>query len=60
MSCWPGGLPSGKGLGMYKCLNCGKTVDINLKSAKKIICPNCGYRILVKARPKIARAVKAV
>jgi|PlaIllAssembly_1097288.scaffolds.fasta_scaffold1682007_2 DNA-directed RNA polymerase subunit P len=45
---------------MYKCLNCGKNVDANFKTAKKVICPHCGYRILVKARPKVARKVKAV
>jgi DNA-directed RNA polymerase subunit P len=44
---------------MYKCFNCGKDVDINLKTAKKVICPHCGYRILIKARPKVARKVKA-
>lgn len=45
---------------MYKCLNCGKNVDVILKTAKKVICPQCGYRILVKARPKVVRTVKAV
>jgi DNA-directed RNA polymerase subunit P len=45
---------------MYKCLNCGKNVEVNLKTAKKVICPHCGYRILVKARPKVVRKVKAV
>ena len=44
---------------MYKCFNCGKDVDINLKTAKKVICPHCGYRILIKVRPSIPRKVKA-
>jgi len=45
---------------MYKCFNCGKEVDLNLKAAKKVICPHCGYRILMKARPKTVRTVKSV
>jgi DNA-directed RNA polymerase subunit RPC12/RpoP len=45
---------------MYKCFNCGKEVDVILKAAKKIICPQCGYRILVKNRPKTSKTVKAV
>ncbi len=36
---------------IYKCVDCGKEVNIELKSAKKIICPSCGYRILKKVRP---------
>ncbi len=43
---------------MYKCLKCGKNVD--LKQAKeKIICPYCGYRILVKEPPKTSVKVKS-
>ncbi|MEM5812467.1 MAG: DNA-directed RNA polymerase subunit P [Candidatus Aenigmatarchaeota archaeon] len=45
---------------MYQCFNCGKEVEINLKTAKKVICPHCGYRILMKPRPKVIRTVKAV
>jgi len=44
---------------MYKCLNCGKNVEIDLKTAKKVICSHCGYRILLKDRPKVVRTVKA-
>ncbi len=44
---------------MYKCLNCGREVKIELKSAKKIICPFCGYRILRKARGETVRKVSA-
>ena len=36
----------------YKCVDCGKEVEMELKTAKKIICPACGYRILKKVRPK--------
>lgn len=36
---------------MYKCLKCGK--DIELKQVKeKIRCPFCGYRVIMKKRPK--------
>jgi DNA-directed RNA polymerase subunit RPC12/RpoP len=44
---------------MYKCLNCGKEVKIELKSAKKIICPFCGFRIIEKSRPPVAKRVEA-
>jgi DNA-directed RNA polymerase subunit RPC12/RpoP len=47
-----------KGYG-YKCLNCGKDVDVDLQKAKKIICPYCGYRILEKKRPTVTRRVMA-
>ncbi len=43
----------------YKCLNCGKDVDVELQKAKKIICPYCGYRILEKKRPTTAKKVMA-
>lgn len=43
----------------YKCLNCGKDVDVELQRAKKIICPYCGYRILEKKRPTAAKRVMA-
>jgi DNA-directed RNA polymerase subunit RPC12/RpoP len=41
----------------YKCIDCGKEVELDLRTAKKIICPFCGHRILKKARPPVARAV---
>ena len=44
---------------MYKCLNCGKEVDIKLDRARKIQCPHCGYRILRKMRPKLTKRVEA-
>jgi DNA-directed RNA polymerase subunit RPC12/RpoP len=43
----------------YKCLNCGKDVEIDLQTAKKIICPYCGYRILEKKRPPAPKRVIA-
>jgi len=44
---------------VYKCLNCGKDVEVNLERAKKIICPYCGYRILEKKRPPVVRRVQS-
>lgn len=44
----------------YRCLNCGKEVKIELKSAKKIICPFCGFRILFKERPEVLKKVEAL
>lgn len=43
----------------YKCLSCGKDVDVDLQKAKKIICPYCGYRILEKKRPVQPKRVHA-
>ncbi|MBI4020514.1 MAG: DNA-directed RNA polymerase subunit P [Candidatus Aenigmarchaeota archaeon] len=40
-------------LAFYRCLNCGKDVKLDLRTAKKIICPFCGYRILRKTRSGI-------
>ncbi|MBM3303810.1 MAG: DNA-directed RNA polymerase subunit P [Candidatus Aenigmarchaeota archaeon] len=45
---------------MYKCLNCGKEVKIELKTAKKIICPYCGFRIIEKSCPTTGKRVEAV
>lgn len=43
----------------YKCVDCGKEVEMDLKTAKKIICPSCGYRILKKSRPTRTVKVKS-
>lgn len=43
----------------YRCLNCGKDVDIDLSVTKKIICPYCGYRIIEKKRPLVKKTVLA-
>jgi len=45
---------------MFKCLHCGKEVDIKLNSSKKIQCTFCGYRILRKVRPQVTKKIKAV
>lgn len=43
---------------MYKCVNCGKAVD--LESVKeRIRCPFCGYRIISKEPAKIVIKVAA-
>ncbi len=44
---------------MYKCLGCGRSVNIELATANKIICPSCGYRILEKNRPAVAKKIMA-
>lgn len=36
---------------MYKCLQCGKTIDLE-QVKEKIRCPYCGYRIIIKQTPK--------
>jgi len=41
---------------MYKCVKCGKIIP---KLGSKIICPYCGYRILVKLRPPVVKRVRA-
>jgi DNA-directed RNA polymerase subunit RPC12/RpoP len=45
---------------MYKCLGCGRKINLELTTAAKIICPSCGYRILEKERPKTAKKVQSV
>ena len=44
---------------MYKCVCCGRSIRIDVRTAKKIICPSCGYRILEKERPKVVKKVMA-
>lgn len=42
----------------FKCLNCQKSIkDEQIK--EKIRCPFCGYRVLLKQRPKTRIKVKA-
>ncbi|MBI4181523.1 MAG: DNA-directed RNA polymerase subunit P [Candidatus Aenigmarchaeota archaeon] len=45
---------------LYKCINCGKEVDLDLKAAKKVQCAYCGYRILEKIRPPVVKRVQAM
>lgn len=36
---------------MFKCLNCGKNIE-KKDIVRGVRCPFCGYRILLKKRPK--------
>ncbi|MBN1896183.1 MAG: DNA-directed RNA polymerase subunit P [Candidatus Aenigmarchaeota archaeon] len=45
---------------MYKCLGCGRKIEVDIASATKIICPSCGYRVLEKERPKVVKMVESV
>ena len=45
---------------MYKCVCCGRSIQIDVCTAKKIICPSCGYRILEKERPKVVKKIMSV
>jgi len=42
----------------YKCFECGKEIDPK-SIRRRIICPYCGSRILVKSRPPVLKKVKA-
>ncbi|MBD3262943.1 DNA-directed RNA polymerase subunit P [Candidatus Woesearchaeota archaeon] len=43
---------------MYKCFKCQKELsDKEIK--KRIICPYCGSRLVVKSRPETIKKVKA-
>jgi len=35
----------------YKCVRCKGYIE-NLEEVGQVICPHCGFRILIKARPK--------
>ena len=43
----------------YKCTGCGKKINTDLKTSKKIICPYCGYRIIEKIRAKTVKKVSS-
>ncbi|RLG21119.1 DNA-directed RNA polymerase subunit P [Candidatus Micrarchaeota archaeon] len=38
----------------WKCFRCGKKID-DINAVK---CPYCGYRILIKERPPIAKKLR--
>jgi len=42
---------------MYKCLRCKKIVSEFIEG--RVMCPYCGYRILLKVRPEIVKRVQA-
>jgi DNA-directed RNA polymerase subunit P len=43
---------------MYRCVKCGKDIEIN-QVKEKIRCPYCGYKIIIKETPKTIIKVKA-
>lgn len=43
---------------MFKCLHCGKEIEVNLNSSKKIQCSFCGYRILTKIRAETSKKIE--
>jgi DNA-directed RNA polymerase subunit P len=43
---------------MYKCLNCGKKVELK-QIKEKIRCPYCGYKIILKETPNTVIKVKS-
>ncbi|MFH0962201.1 MAG: DNA-directed RNA polymerase subunit P [archaeon] len=43
---------------MYKCMKCGKEVALD-SNEKRIRCPYCGYKILVKQRSGAVKTVKS-
>jgi len=44
----------------YQCIRCGKKfTHEELAMMPEFKCPDCGYRILKKARPPIVKHVKA-
>jgi len=46
---------------IYKCTNCGKIFSKEeLELLPGIHCPYCGWTIIVKLRPPIAKKIKAI
>lgn len=43
---------------IFKCLNCGKDIKMDQLN-ERIRCPFCGYRVVIKARPKAPVTVSA-
>lgn len=43
---------------MYKCFNCQKNLSAK-DIEKRIICPYCGSRTILKTRPETLKKVKA-
>lgn len=43
----------------YLCTNCRRKVDYKLIQ-KKVKCPYCGNKILIKVRPNIVKHIKAI
>jgi len=46
---------------IYKCARCRTRFNgEQLIMRDRIVCPNCGYHIITKVKPPIAKRVKAV
>lgn len=43
---------------MYKCLKCEKEIEFD-QIKEKIRCPYCGYKVILKKRPKTVIKVDA-
>ena len=43
---------------MYVCMRCGKPVELDAEF-KRVRCPYCGYKILVKRRSEAVKKVLA-
>jgi DNA-directed RNA polymerase subunit P len=43
---------------MYRCVNCSKNIELE-QVKDKIRCPFCGYRIIIKERPRTINRVQA-
>jgi len=42
----------------YRCFNCGREID-KRQVERRIICPYCDSRIVIKDRPEVLKKVKA-
>lgn len=46
---------------IYKCLKCGKVFSKSeMETLPGVRCPYCGYKVVIKLRPPIAKRVKAI
>lgn len=46
---------------LYECLRCGYRCDgKEIVDRGRIVCPQCGYRVIKKVRPPIVKRVKAI
>lgn len=45
----------------FKCLRCGHTFKgEQMITRDRVVCPVCGYKIVAKIRPPIAKRIRAV
>lgn len=43
---------------MYRCASCSKAVELGKDDPVR--CPFCGYKILIKERPKTVKTIRSV